>query len=131
MDNLAATTTGPFDAAIRNPANADHFMVIKPVDHRVRIYVGDRLIADSTNAVRVIEFGKSVYDPAVYLPQGDLTQKLEFSTRTTHCPLKGDARYGSFSGAEVGWVYDTFDFSEALAGHVGFWAKSVRIVEGE
>ena len=62
----------PVEGAIRNPSNPHHFMVIKPIPRKVRVFIGDRLIADTTEAVRVIEIGRSVYDPVVYFPADDL-----------------------------------------------------------
>jgi uncharacterized protein (DUF427 family) len=122
---------GPFKDAIRNPNAPEHMMVVKPITNLLRAYVGDDLIADTTNAVRVIEIGKSVYDPVIYFPVDDLVINLDASTRTTHCPLKGDASYLVFNELEIAWTYETLDFANCLSGRLAFWANKVRIVEGE
>ena len=122
---------GPFKDAIRNPNAPEHMMIIKPVANRVRAFFGDELIADTRNAVLVFEIGKSVYDPVIYFPVGDLNLKLDAGTKATHCPLKGDASYLLFNDQEIAWTYNTLDFADCLAGRVAFWANRVRIVEGE
>jgi len=128
-DALAAVP--PVEGAIRNPANPNHFMVIKPVDRRVRIFYGERLLADTTNAVCVIEIGRKAYDPVLYVPAGDLAAPLDEIDKTTHCPLKGDASYYAVDGEEVGWAYnEPFDFAAGLAGRHAFWARKVRIEQG-
>ena len=51
------------EGAIRQPGNPHHYMVAKPVDKRVRIWRGDRLIADTNDALCLIEIGRRAYDP--------------------------------------------------------------------
>ncbi|MCZ6772494.1 MAG: DUF427 domain-containing protein [Proteobacteria bacterium] len=121
----------PVDGAIRNPSNPHHFMVIKPIDRCVRTFIGETLIADTTDAVRVIEIGKNAYDPLVYVPAADLTQRLEETDKISHCPLKVDAVYFAIGGEEIGWSYVApFDFANQLAGRLCFWPSKVRIEEG-
>lgn len=121
----------PIVNAIRNPTNGNHFMVIKPIDRAIKIYAGDRLLASTTSALRVLEVGKSVYDPVVYIPLTDIIVALEPIEKATHCPLKGDAHYLTLDGDEIGWTYDNpLDFADALSGHVAFWPNKVRLVEG-
>lgn len=117
--------------AIRNPANPAHMMVIREVPRRIRIYAGDRLLADSSSALRVIEFGKSVYDPVIYVPEADLEPIFETLDKSTHCPIKGDASYISLGEEEIGWVYrNPIDFAQRLAGHYAFWPDKVSVLEG-
>jgi uncharacterized protein (DUF427 family) len=120
------------EGAIRNPGNPHHFMVIKPQDRRVRIYLGDQLLADSTGAVQVVEIGKTAYEPAFYLPAGDLSVDFQRSAKSTHCPLKGDAGYVELAGEELGWVYpEPFAWADQLSGRIAFWSSRVRIVLGD
>jgi len=77
------------EGAIASPSNPRHFMVLKAIDRRVRIFAGDTLVADTTNAVRLIEVGKTIYDPLVYVPAADLCQNLKRLKKSTVCPLKG------------------------------------------
>ncbi|MCP4303869.1 MAG: DUF427 domain-containing protein [bacterium] len=79
--------------AIRNPDNPQHLMVVKPVPRRVQVFDGETLLADTTDAVHVLELGKTLYDPVLYVPEGDIRVPLDQVDKTTHCPLKGDASY--------------------------------------
>lgn len=120
------------EGAIRNPANPSHLMVIRPVRRTVRVHVGDTLIAKTQNALRVMEMGKSLYDPTLYIPASDVVVSLEPVDKSTRCPLKGDASYVSFNGDEIAWAYDRpLDISKQLAGHFAFWPDKVRITEGD
>jgi uncharacterized protein (DUF427 family) len=125
-------TSDPFADAIRNPANPAHLMVLKPVNRRVRIYASDTLLADTTRALRVIEVGKSLYDPVVYVPGDDLLAKFDRLAKSTHCPLKGDASYIALDGEELGWAYENpIDAASAIKGCFAFWPQKTRLVEGE
>ncbi|MEP4767332.1 MAG: DUF427 domain-containing protein [Roseibium sp.] len=118
--------------AIRNPANSNHLMVIKDISRRIRIYAGDILLADSNNALRVMEVGKAVYDPVVYVPKADLVASFQPVDKSTFCPIKGDASYVALKGEELGWVYKSpLDMASKLANHYAFWPGKVRVVEGE
>ncbi len=120
------------EGAIRNPANPNHLMVIRPIKRTIRVHVGDTLIAKTQNALRIMEMGKSLYDPAVYIPASDVMVTLEPVDKSTHCPLKGDASYVTFNGNEIAWTYDRpFEISQQLAGHFAFWPDKVRITEGD
>lgn len=120
-----------FENAIRNPANPNHLMVIKPAGRRIRIYTGDILLADTENALRILEIGRRVYDPVVYVPEADLSCEFGLSDKSTHCPIKGDATYVSLNGEELGWVYkNPIETTRQLANHYAFWPGKVRIVEG-
>ncbi|MEM5582801.1 DUF427 domain-containing protein [Roseibium sp. AS2] len=119
-------------AAIRNPDNPAHLMVIKDVPRRIRIYSGELLLADSSNALRVLEIGKSFYDPVIYVPETGLKIHLGTLDKSTHCPIKGDASYAALEDREIGWVYRTpIEMARRLAGHYAFWPEKVRVVEGD
>lgn len=118
--------------ALRNPDDPAHLMVIKGVPRRIRIYAGATLIADSHKALRVLEIGKSFHDPVVYVPECDLTTRLDALERTTFCPIKGEASYVTHKGEEIGWVYRApIPMAEQLTAHHAFWPDKVRLVEGE
>lgn len=120
-----------FEDAIRNPANPTHLMVIKPANRRVRIFTGDVLLADTENALRVLEIGRSVYDPVIYVPEADLKCDFDSLEKSTHCPIKGDASYIAFEGEELGWIYTSpIETSQKLANHYAFWPNKVRFIEG-
>ena len=86
-------------ATIHNPDEPRHFMRIKPVHSRVHIRLGDTVLADSCNAIRLLEVGRDFYDPMIYLPPQDIAVTLApVAGRTSRCPLKGEASYWSFAG---------------------------------
>ncbi|MBO6894572.1 MAG: DUF427 domain-containing protein [Roseibium sp.] len=129
---MSVLESAAFDDAIRNPDNAFHLMVIKDVPRRVRVYAGDVLLAESENALRVLEVGKSVYDPVIYVPESDLRADFSPLDKSTYCPIKGDASYVALDGEELAWVYKTpLDMTRRLAGHYAFWPSKVRLVEGD
>lgn len=116
---------------IHNPDNEAHFMRIRPVKATVRIRRGGTLLAETANALRVLETGRDVYDPVIYIPEADVTAPLEpVKDKSTHCPLKGDASYFAFGGEEIAWTYDRpFEWSGQLRGHVAFYPGKVTIEE--
>ncbi|MTH99067.1 DUF427 domain-containing protein [Roseibium sp. RKSG952] len=125
-------TAPAFDNAIRNPADPNHLMVIKPVRERVRIYSGETLIANTSNACRVLEVGRGVYDPVMYIPEADLTIEFEQLIKSTHCPIKGDASYLALAGVEIGWVYrQPLGMAADLAARHAFWPSRTRLVIGD
>lgn len=97
--------------AIHNPADARHFMSITPAGNRRRVTVGDRVIADSENAVVVKEVAFDIYDPVLYFPRDDVDMaSLTVTDKTTHCPLKGDTEYFDLVAddgpvADIAWSY--------------------------
>ncbi|MDJ0630017.1 MAG: DUF427 domain-containing protein [Rhodobacter sp.] len=119
------------DATIHNPAEPRHFMSLKPVTGRVRILMGNLVLADSTDALRVLEVGEGVYDPVVYMPKTDVRTELHRNARQTHCPLKGDAVYFDLDSEEsIAWSYpDPHGFASGLAGRVAFYTDRVTIEE--
>jgi uncharacterized protein (DUF427 family) len=120
-----------FVDAIRNPEDPNHLMIIKPVTRKIRVFAGETLFADTTNAIRVMEVGRGVYDPVIYVPEISLQPPFSELSKLTHCPIKGDASYIAFDGDEIGWVYKTpLKMSSQLANHFAFWPDKVRIVEG-
>lgn len=125
--------------AIRNPAEPRHFMRIKPVERRIVVWMEGEMLAETTGAVRVLEVGKDLYDPVLYLPAGDVTPRLRRNEdASSHCPLKGDAVYFDLLDAEgavqvpkIAWSYaEPFDFAAELAGRVAFYARHVTIEDG-
>jgi len=114
---------------IHNPGNDAHFMRVKPVKATVRVTRGSEVLAESENALWVLENGRDFYDPVVYIPEADVTAPLQpVEGKSTHCPLKGDASYFALNGEEIAWTYDRpLDFAEELRGHVAFDAGKVAM----
>ncbi|WP_108881271.1 DUF427 domain-containing protein [Anderseniella sp. Alg231-50] len=125
-------------ATIHNPDEPRHFMRIKPVHSRVHIRLGDTVLADSCNAIRLLEVGTDFYDPMIYLPPQDIAVTLApVAGRTSRCPLKGEASYWSFAGWTpkdakdyLAWSYaEPFGFARDLAGLIAFNPAHVAIEE--
>ena len=122
----------PIEGAIRNPDNPHHFMVLKQVKHAVEIYHGDVLLAKTSKALRVVEIGKSIYDPVLYIPKNDIVAPLKKLSKQSHCPLKGIASYFEHGGEEIAWSYaDPLDFATELADYYGFLTSNIWIREGK
>lgn len=117
------------EGVIRNPVDAGHFMALKPARGQVRVSRGGVLLAESSRGSWVLEVGRTMLDPALYLPQADVVAALTRSERRTRCPLKGEASYYSAAGAaDLAWAYETpFDFAQDLAGLIAFYADLVVI----
>ncbi len=126
----------PVQDAILNPGNPDHFMRLKPAAKRVTIRLGDTVLAESTNATRLLEAGRDLYDPVLYIPPADVAVPLQRLDKSTHCPLKGDAAYYTASlpdgsrAEEIGWSYEVpLDFAAAMAGLIAFDPARVTVTE--
>ena len=122
---------------IHNPKEPRHFMRIKPVAGRVRVLRNGEVLAESYRALRLIEAGKDVYDPTIYMPADDVRAKLKPTDKKTFCPLKGHAIYfdllserGDSKAAEIAWSYrETFDFAAELKDYVAFYGAQVVVEE--
>lgn len=118
---------------IHNPAEPRHYMRVRPIAANVSVYEGDILLAKSNAALRLIEIGKDVYEPVVYVPKAALSDALiSAGDLSTHCPLKGDAHYYKTAQDDepIAWIYDrTLPFADVMKDHVGFYANRVTITE--
>ena len=124
------------EGAIRRPDAPNHFMVLKPIKRRVVVRLPDGTkLAESVRAIRLLESGKMLYDPVVYLPKQDLATELTHQENTTHCPLKGDANYytlqtNSHVIADLAWSYDQpLDFAKDITGLIAFYPDKVVMEE--
>jgi uncharacterized protein (DUF427 family) len=70
-----------------------HRVWTEPNGRRVRVFVSDQAVADSTRTIYLFETG---YLPVYYFPRSDIRfDLLEPTDQHTHCPYKGDASYYS------------------------------------
>ena len=122
---------------IHNPSEPRHFMRLKPVGRRVRIRLGDEVLAETTRALRVLEVGKDLYDPVLYVPDEDVVARLGPNDRTTHCPLKGDAAHfdligedGTVRQPKIAWSYrEPLGHASGLAGRTAFYTDRLTVEE--
>jgi len=86
-----------------------HRIIFEPDARRLRAYVGEHLVLDTTRAHLLHETG---IRPVAYAPLDDYEPAvLERTAHTTHCPFKGHATYWSVRvGDEVRenaiWAYE-------------------------
>lgn len=124
---------------IENPADPRHFARLRPVDRTVEALRGGRVLARTKSALRLLEHGRDLYDPVLYFPRADLLAALGDREETTHCPLKGDARYfdllapdGELEVEHIAWSYpEPFPFAAALADLIAFYPDKVTLREGD
>lgn len=130
-DPTAQTATPP----IRRPDAPHHLMWVKPAGRRIRIRAGEEILAETTEALRVVELGRDLYDPVYDLPMDAVRVPLRASDKTSHCPLKGDASYFDWVGPDgavrvesLAWSYRAaFDFAEILSDRIAFYPQRVTI----
>ncbi|MEZ5925724.1 MAG: DUF427 domain-containing protein [Hyphomicrobiaceae bacterium] len=94
---------------------------------RVRVTVGDVVVADTRRALALMEEG---YPVRLYIPRQDVDmRRLERSRHVTQCPWKGEASYYSAGAAEnVAWSYELpFAGVAAIRGHLSFYPDKARI----
>ena len=98
------------------------------LDERVQVFLDGVMIADSVNAIRLIEPG---HDPVYYIPKNDLHEIDLAKFDDYHCPFKGEAelltvKQGSKQFENVAWSYDEpFDELSELRGRVAFYEDKV------
>ncbi|MEZ5660033.1 MAG: DUF427 domain-containing protein [Burkholderiaceae bacterium] len=118
---------------IHNPAEPRHYMRLKPVAGHVRIRRGDELLAESDAAMRLLEVGRDLYDPVIYVPRADVIAPItQIEGKSTHCPLKGDCSYFALGANDVpiAWSYDRpLPFAEALKGLIAFYPDKTTVEE--
>lgn len=101
---------------------------VEPCTRRVTIVHGGEVVADSVDALRVLE---TSHPPGIYVPPSDVAAHLEPSDRTTWCEYKGRAVYwdlhaGGRVVADAAWSYpDPASGFEAIAGYLSFYPGRV------
>lgn len=108
-------------------------ITLKPFHGRVRVTALGEVIADTTDALALLERG---YEPVLYIPVGDVRfDRLKKTARQTLCPYKGIASYWSISvgGQEIEnavWAYEEpISTVAAIAGRVAFYTDKVDAIE--
>lgn len=112
---------------------ADHPITIVPEPRHVRVLAAGVAVADTRNALRLEE---AQYPAVFYVPRADIrAASFVASTRTSHCPYKGDACYfdlavdGTLRHDAV-WSYEApYPAVKAIRGHVAFYPERVDAIE--
>jgi len=120
------------DRRILTPS-ADHPITIAPNPARVIVRVGQRVVADTRNALTLRE---ASYPAVQYIPREDADSALlRRSDHASYCPYKGEASYFDLEplgqrGANAIWTYEAPNPAVAsIAGHLAFYADRVTIEE--
>ena len=113
----------------------DHPIAVEPTPTRVVVRAGDRVVADTTNALALRE---ASYPPVMYVPIADVDRTLLTESETTsYCPYKGEAAYYSITAGDrvikdAIWYYpEPYDAVAPIADHVAFYADRVEIDLGQ
>lgn len=117
---------------VKRIPGTDHPIDIAPNSGRVVVRVGDRVIADSHDALTLCE---AAYPPVQYIPRKDVDMTvLTPSSHRSYCPYKGEAGYFDLAllgetGRNAVWTYDApYEAVVAIAGYVAFYPDPVTIV---
>ena len=135
MESPRTTETVTLSArTIHNPAEPRHFMRLLPVKGGVEVRAGDQTLVSSHAAIRLVEVGKDVYEPAFYFPREDIKAPLSpVADKRTYCPLKGHADYFEIEtsvGTVTAWSYaETLPFADELRDLIAFYPHSLTFVE--
>lgn len=101
----------------------------------VTVRFAGEVIAETKRPLRVEETG---YRPIFYIPRADIRMELlERTTRSTHCPFKGDASYFTIKvgGKEVqnaAWSYESpKDSVREIKDYLAFYTDQLDAFEVE
>lgn len=89
------------------------------------------VLGESTGALELSEGG---HEPVIYFPRKDISMAFfDQSSKTTHCPHKGDATYFDLAAksgtiTDAAWSYDTPNEDVAqIAGYLAFFGDKVAV----
>ena len=113
----------------------DHFHQLGRPKVAVTVRLGDEIVARSERTMLLKEFAHGkILDPVYYFPQEDVAvDRLRPTETQTHCPIKGDASYWTYSGdagaeADLVWAYvEPIEYSKHITGRMAFDARRVSI----
>ena len=111
----------------------DHPITITPAEGTVRVTVAGKIVAESTQALRLEEKG---YPPVYYLPRSHTDMSLLVrTTYSTYCPYKGDCSYysipiGGTKSENAVWTYQKPHEAVAdIEEHLAFYPTRVDAIE--
>lgn len=115
----------------RKIPDASHPIIIEPSASRIRVTVGGRVVADSSEALSLRE---SNYPAVEYIPRKDVDMSLlERAQHSSYCPYKGDCSYYSIpSGGDrtvnAVWTYEQpYPAVAQIAGYLAFYPSRVEM----
>lgn len=106
---------------------------IRKADGTWSVRAGGAVLGESANALELLE---GDYPPVIYFPRSDIAMAfLDSSSKSTHCPHKGDASYYSVvtkstTLTDVAWSYETPKADVArIKDHLAFYTDGDVTVE--
>lgn len=110
-----------------------HPIAIEPSSARIRVRVGNIIVADTTRALALRE---AHYPVVYYIPRDDTDMSLLTATdHSTHCPYKGDASYFTISAdgrdaVNAVWSYrKPYPAMAAIKDYLAFYPNRVDAIE--
>ena len=111
----------------------DHPISINRNPKRVLVTLGDRVIADTADALTLHE---ASYPAVHYIPRKDVDMSaLKRSETSSYCPFKSDASYYSIPAGgprsdDAIWTYEApFEAVAAIKDHLAFYPNRVDTIE--
>ena len=111
----------------------DHPITIEANPKRVVVRAGDRIVADTRDALTLRE---ASYRAVQYIPRKDVDMaQLQRTDHRTWCPYKGDCAYYSIPGgggrsANAVWTYEApFEAVAGIKDHLAFYPDRVDAIE--
>jgi len=118
--------------SIKTPG-PDHPITIQFNSSRVVVSVGDRVVADTCNALTMREASLAAVQ---YIPRKDVDMSLlQRTDHATYCPYKGDCAYYSIpAGGERSvnavWTYESpYAAVAQIKDHLAFYPSRVDAIE--
>ena len=113
--------------SIGGPLDPEHVICVQPSGKHVVVEFGGEVIADSHNALALIETG---YPEIYYFPAADVRMKfLQPTATSSHCPYKGDASWWSIRTSQKELIDAAWSYRHPLKqcpeikGHIAFYAE--------
>ena len=111
----------------------DYRVDLEPNPNRVRVRLGDEVIAETERSLRVLE---SKHDPVLYVPREDVRlEHLERTEQETFCPFKGEASYWTVRAdgrveENAVWSYESpFEQVAGLKDYMAFYTDRLTLEE--
>ncbi len=101
----------------------EHKLEAQRVEHRIEIYIDGEMVAQSTNAIKLVESG---LPPVIYVPINDLKNIDLIKSSEYTCPYKGHAEFYTLTHnnkkfENAAWSFDhPYDEVQELTGRVAF-----------